>query len=306
MLRLKFRVFAAFLSMWVWPLAVWGAVPRLECEPLHAVAATPSAPVPFGRGLLFRISHPSAPPNYVFGTIHLGVDVPSQVAATLARSGSFVMEAVLDESNALAFSRLMFYPDERQLVQEVGPAIFQATAGLLARYGIPEEASARIKPWAAILTLNLPLTERGEPLDKILMEQANGLGLPVYGLESMREQADVLGGLTLEDQVAILKDAACHHGVYQQDLAEMTRLYHRRNLAGLLRHTGKYQSSETDTHQRFMEALLWNRNKRMVERMLPRFADGKAFVAIGALHLPGEAGVLRLLEQRGYAITRIY
>jgi uncharacterized protein YbaP (TraB family) len=262
--------------------------------------------VPFGQGLLFRVSRPSAPSNYVFGTIHLGLDVPPDVDAALARSGSFVMEAVLDEASVLNFSQLMFYSDERHLAQDVGPSIFQATAGLLARYGIPMEASARIKPWAAILTLNLPLNGQEEPLDKILMTRATDLRLPVFGLESMEEQAGVLAGLALEDQVAILRDTACHHDVYQRDLAEMIRLYHQRDLAGLLRHTGKYQPDETVTHQRFMEALLWNRNKRMVQRLLPRFVQGKTFVAVGALHLPGEAGVLRLLEQRGYTITRIY
>jgi uncharacterized protein YbaP (TraB family) len=51
--------------------------------------------------------------------------------------------------------------------------------------------------------------------------------------------------------------------------------------------------------------MIGARNHRMVERMTKSF-DGGAFVAIGALHLPGEDGVLALLEQRGYAIKRVY
>ncbi len=43
----------------------------------------------------------------------------------------------------------------------------------------------------------------------------------------------------------------------------------------------------------------------MVERILPRLAEGNALIAVGALHLPDEAGVLRLLEQRGYTIARM-
>ena len=52
--------------------------------------------------------------------------------------------------------------------------------------------------------------------------------------------------------------------------------------------------------------LLEDRNHRMVERMLPRFDEGGAFIAIGAAHLPGESGVLALLERRGYTVTRLY
>jgi uncharacterized protein len=48
------------------------------------------------------------------------------------------------------------------------------------------------------------------------------------------------------------------------------------------------------------------RNLRMVERMTDRLAEGGAFVAVGALHLPGERGILNLLAGRGYRISRVY
>jgi uncharacterized protein YbaP (TraB family) len=33
---------------------------------------------------------------------------------------------------------------------------------------------------------------------------------------------------------------------------------------------------------------------------------GGAFIAVGALHLPGEQGLLRLLHQQGYALEAVY
>jgi uncharacterized protein YbaP (TraB family) len=55
-----------------------------------------------------------------------------------------------------------------------------------------------------------------------------------------------------------------------------------------------------------MERLLFQRNRRMVERMAVRLAEGNAFIAIGALHLPGDQGVLALLEQQGYEVSVVY
>jgi hypothetical protein len=55
-----------------------------------------------------------------------------------------------------------------------------------------------------------------------------------------------------------------------------------------------------------MEALLYRRNLRMAERLSPHLAAGGAFVAIGALHLPGDRGVLALLERAGHRIERVY
>jgi uncharacterized protein len=44
----------------------------------------------------------------------------------------------------------------------------------------------------------------------------------------------------------------------------------------------------------------------MVKRMQAFLSEGNAFIAIGALHLPGNEGVLSLLENQGYKITAIY
>jgi uncharacterized protein YbaP (TraB family) len=57
---------------------------------------------------------------------------------------------------------------------------------------------------------------------------------------------------------------------------------------------------------RFIDELVIKRNKRMAERMQKVLKKGNAFIAIGALHLPGEMGVLRLLEKQGYRVSMVY
>jgi uncharacterized protein YbaP (TraB family) len=44
----------------------------------------------------------------------------------------------------------------------------------------------------------------------------------------------------------------------------------------------------------------------MAERADALLKTGRAFVAVGALHLYGEHGVLALLASRGYTVTRVY
>ena len=55
-----------------------------------------------------------------------------------------------------------------------------------------------------------------------------------------------------------------------------------------------------------MQALNADRNSRMVERMRPMLDKGGAFIAIGALHLAGEEGVLALLEKQGYRLQSVF
>jgi hypothetical protein len=44
----------------------------------------------------------------------------------------------------------------------------------------------------------------------------------------------------------------------------------------------------------------------MAERMAPMLRQGGAFIAVGAAHLPGETGLLRLIEKAGYRVTVVY
>jgi uncharacterized protein YbaP (TraB family) len=56
----------------------------------------------------------------------------------------------------------------------------------------------------------------------------------------------------------------------------------------------------------FDQRLLYDRNARMLERMQLQLKTGAAFIAVGALHLYGEKGLLNLLERDGYRLTRVY
>jgi uncharacterized protein YbaP (TraB family) len=43
----------------------------------------------------------------------------------------------------------------------------------------------------------------------------------------------------------------------------------------------------------------------MADRAVPLLEKGNVFIAIGALHLPGEEGVVELLRAKGYRLTAL-
>jgi uncharacterized protein YbaP (TraB family) len=55
----------------------------------------------------------------------------------------------------------------------------------------------------------------------------------------------------------------------------------------------------------FKSLLLDTRNQRMAERAVPFIAEGNAIIAVGALHLPGETGLVQFLRDRGYKVTAV-
>ena len=69
---------------------------------------------------------------------------------------------------------------------------------------------------------------------------------------------------------------------------------------------GPAGAEEARLQAEFEQRVLHDRNGRLAERMEPRLQAGGAFIAVGALHLLGDRGVLAELERRGYRLTVVY
>jgi len=77
-------------------------------------------------------------------------------------------------------------------------------------------------------------------------------------------------------------------------------------LKGLFIQSNQYSFSKEPIYKDLMKRLLIDRNYIMTERMQDILDEGNAFIAIGAMHLPGEEGVLSLLGKQGYKIHSVY
>jgi hypothetical protein len=173
---------------------------------------------------------------------------------------------------------------------------------------MPEMMTEHMQPWAVAVTLSMPTPETGRVLDVVLYENALQFGKQVHGLETIQEQLDVFATMSLDEQVLLLKDAVENYQEMDAIYAQLLSAWKQRDLARLVAINEDALASSGDQRfaDDFQERLIVQRNYLMVERMQPYLKGGKAFVAVGALHLPGEKGLLNLLEQQGYTVRVIY
>jgi hypothetical protein len=281
-----------------------------DCRPLNEVKTLDPGKVEHPHGILWRISRQGMKDNYLFGTIHLAdrdvTNLPAEVESVFNQANSFVMEALLDGKTLVEFGRMFFYQDGKRLSSMMSEVLFKKTVHHLSQFSYPLEVVDMMKPWAAYLVLNGPEPGGGMPLDMMLMDRAKRNGIAVYGLETLKEQGQVLEGMSERDQLSLLRDSVCHHSKLRAEIAEMKSLYLQRDLGGLMSFAHKYVVGKDKSYERLMNALLWRRNLRMVKRLKPMLVEGNAFIAVGALHLPGERGLLRLLEKMGYQVSAVY
>lgn len=272
--------------------------------------AVPATAQDFERGLLWRVERDDAGASHLFGTMHLDdprvTNLPEPVARAFEASRALMVEVSLDPGNVIALAERMLLQDGRTLAAITGEALFERVSELGGRLGLPGAALQMFKPWAAALFLGIPRLDPRNVLDYRLVGEAKKAGKPVHELENIHEQVEVFEGLAEADQVALLRQAVDNHERLPQLTARLVEAYLARDLAGL-RRIGRESSTVDDRLQaEFEERLLRVRNGRMVDRMEPQLREGGAFVAIGALHLHGEDGVLAELERRGYRVTVVY
>lgn len=266
----------------------------------------------FTRGLLWKIERTSgsAKPSFVFGTIHSDdpqvATPPQPVAAALAGSRIFMMEMLPDAQALITVAQAMLGGEGTSLKAAIGPTHFSKAVKALSERGMPEPLVDRMAPWAAAVALNMP-KPRGElPLDLALYAATQTQNKPALGIETAAEQTAVFSSLSSAEQIALLKETIDNLPQIEQAFGELHRVYLTRDLAAIVKLSERYAPRDQALARKMMSALLDTRNLRMVQRIEAELQKGGAFVAIGALHLPGEKGVLQLLHARGYRVTSVY
>jgi uncharacterized protein YbaP (TraB family) len=263
-----------------------------------------------GHGLLWQVEA-GGTPSYLFGTVHSDdprvLDLAPTVRQALADSERLVLEMSLDPGSIASVGRAMFFGDGDSLPAVLDPDLYQQTLEAMAERGYPESVVAMMRPWAVVATLAMPPARTGEFLDRHLMQLALAEGKPIFGLESVEEQVAVLGGLSTQDQASMLAETIRQLDDYDARFERLITLYLARDLEGLRRFQQElYGEGDSHIAELFEERAIRVRNHRMVERMQTHLEAGGAFVAVGALHLPGPEGLLALLRERGMSVKRMY
>jgi hypothetical protein len=281
-----------------------------------ARAALPDA-MPFSDGVLWRIERADGAASYVFGTLHSTDEritaLPQPVSDAFAASQTLAIECILDNPAIFKISRAMLLPGGERLDASMSAAQVTRLKDVSADYHLPFTMVTRFKPWGAMMLFSVPPSEHLraaaglKPLDERLRSEAEAAGKTVLGLETVDEQIDTLDGMVPADQMLMLDSTLQDTGQIERVFANLRDAYLARNLVAVYGILNAEKSDDaTGAVSRFEQRLIIDRNRRMVARMDKLLRQGKAFVAVGALHLPGAHGILQLLSDEGYQVTRVY
>jgi len=287
---------------------------------LVGVAATRTAfagTMPFSDGVLWRVVRADGAASYLFGTLHSTDErvtaLPQPVSDAFAASQTLAIECILDNTAILKISFAMLLPGSERLDASMNATQVARLKEVAAHYHMPFTMVTRFKPWGAMMLFSMPPSEHmraaagQKALDEQLRAQAEAAGKTVLGLETVDEQIETLDGMVAADQMLMLDSTLQDAGQIERVFTSLREAYLARDLTTVYDLLDAEKTRDaTGAVSRFEQRLIIDRNRRMVERMETLLRQGNAFVAVGALHLPGTHGILQLLSDEGYQVTRVY
>lgn len=274
----------------------------------------PAAAARFEHGLLWRVEGGGAEPSHVFGTLHAGdprlEPLPAPVLEAFAGARALMLEYVADAYARERFLEAAMYLDERTLEQAIGHEDFERAVEALRPIGLSREFVNKVKPWGVLLNLRISRQPAGAPSpDARLLALARERRMAISQIEQVEEQVFTFDEMTPGAQVALLRHFLAHREALDA-LAERTlQAYLARDLQGLWDAQQDYARRHPEIaahHAELMKRVVLDRSVVMAFRMQRELRRGRAFVALGALHLYGEQGVLALLQEDGYRARRLY
>ena len=275
-----------------------------------------------GNGLLWKLEKPGDKPSFLFGTMHM--TDPRVTALTPSAQKAFddadtlVVETteVLDQAKMMAAIMaepdLMMFTDDTTLSSLLSPEDAAVVAKALDERGIPASSVAKMKPWMLSAMVALPACELarkagGAPvLDVKLAEDAKTAGKQLEGLETVAGQLRAMASLPMDFHMKGLVETL-KLGDRMDDVIETMIVLYEREDTGmfwpLLHAVLPSSDGDEDGYAAFEEKMITSRNRSMAENAIPVLVKGNAFIAVGAMHLPGPEGLIELFRKAGYSVT---
>lgn len=283
--------------------------------------------VPYPRGLLWEATREEAVVHIV-GTYHLDdlrhaaifdriVPLIDAAETVLVEAGPKEEAALLDQ---MARDPSMIVITEGPTLREALPdADWTLLADAMRARGMPPFLVAKFQPWYVSMLLAVPACGMAEMMDEQggldgkVIAHAEARGSRIEALESHRTLVEMFESIPFEQQLGMIRSSlavepqAADYSVTLGDayFAEEHQLIWEmtRRMAGTV--PGADPAQMERDFAAMEKVMMTDRNRAWIPVIEAAAARGPVFAAFGALHLPGEAGVLRLLEEAGFTIRRL-
>ncbi|MBK8503963.1 MAG: TraB/GumN family protein [Saprospiraceae bacterium] len=246
-----------------------------------------------------------SPPSFIFGTMHVRSTVAHQfldgILPFIRKTDVLAAEMNLNEFDQVRMLKGTRLPEGTSLELLMGEKKFSKTRRSLKRsFGIDLMAFQFRHPFlvSASISESLLVLDQLESLDQEIWNQALASQKICVGLESFDDQLNIMQEISLEKSARQIYEIGRNPGRFRRNLLKMINYYSNQDVDNL------YKSSRKQL-QGLRKKLLFQRNEKMTDHFISLLTENTVFAAVGAAHLAGEKGMLRLVKKKGFKLKPI-
>ena len=261
------------------------------------------------KSLLWKISGNGLnKPSYLFGTIHLTCDtsLDANTLNALEATEQLYLELDMDDKSIqMQMMKLMMMKDGAKLSTLLSPEDFKILDEFMKKnLNMSVKMFDSFKPFM-ISSMLFPkmLDCKSQSVESELMKITKEQNEEIFGLEKAEDQMKVFDEISYQDQAdELLKTVKDNLEKDKKEFQEMITIYQNKDIEGMLKMMSDSDNKITSENQ---EILLNDRNKNWIPIMIKIMKDKPTFFGVGAGHLAGEEGVIKLLRKKGYKVEAI-
>lgn len=246
-------------------------------------------------------------PSFLFGTFHLlckdDIHFSDQLKKAVKSVDEVYMELKLDDpSTMLSGMMYMNMKNGKTLESLYTPEEYKRLEGYFSdTLKMPMLLFQKAKPYFLVALLYPRMMNCSNPsgVEEELMKIAKEDKKEIKGLETMQFQASVFDSIPYEWQAKELLKNIDSFSVYKNEFDTMVDFYKNQQMDSLKTMVGKSEFGS----DKYDDLLLKNRNKHWVKQLKEIMKNKSVFVAVGAGHLVGDAGLINLLKKAGYKVV---
>lgn len=261
------------------------------------------------QSLLWKISGGNLKqPSYLYGTIHAicveDMVISEALLQAMQHSKQLALEvniANATELKKMQEGTLMLSP--RRLSELLSAQEYQQVERFYRdSLGVALNQLQNMKPFFVSALLYSKLLDC--PVLSYEMQLSRMMGLqnkPVVGLEGSLEQLKALDGIPYQEQAQLLLEAVQNWQELKDGYWNMVVSYKNQDLESLYHVVQEVSLGMKD----YEKLLLTDRSRRWIPTIESIARNKSTFFAVGAAHLPGEEGIIKLLQRRGYTVEPV-
>ncbi|MEL6986883.1 MAG: TraB/GumN family protein [Bacteroidota bacterium] len=240
---------------------------------------------------------------YLFGTMHVNdprvLALFENVKPYIDACDAFATE--IDLNGPIPDPQYFMIPDCKTFYDFIKPKKYQKLNRISKKaFGLNLDMHVQKMPLLIISIISEALLSNQDhpPLDKHLSDYAASSGKKMLGVEDLLEHMEVLQKIPIEFQIKAMTSILSNVSSFRRKMQMMTEQYLQQEIYKLYKAAKK---SLQDSRQ----VMLYERNYKMAASIVEMSKDQKSFIAVGAAHLAGKTGLLKLLKDEGFRLNPI-